>query len=261
MAGLVLGLFLVFPTGWHPRFMNVVMQPAVWLFTRWQDLGFGPHGDAALLGPAFVFVASCTLLGSLIGALSRRRSVPMTLAVILACGFVGALSSGCRENPAKSGDVPLAGFPVLPPIANADPSSRSGILVKVPARLTLLRGADSLSITEDPASTRDIPVTVGAHMVIGYQYQLFVYPYGATRPVEPSVSGVQQGPDFSLHGTRTLNTRDGGIPQSGVHYTVDLALQMFETDLPPQHFWAPQTGKFTVLWEGTLQGHVPALPP
>ncbi len=74
--------------------------------------------------------------------------------------------------------------------------------------------------------------------------------------MEPSQYGLQGGTDFSLHGTRTLNTRDNGIPEAGIHYTVDLAVQFFETDIPSQHFWQPQTGQYTVLWEGVITSHI-----
>lgn len=72
-AGLLLGVFFVAPTGYYPRLMDVLMVPAVWLFTVWHDLGLPPQGDAALIGPPLVFASLCSLIGVAIGALSCRR--------------------------------------------------------------------------------------------------------------------------------------------------------------------------------------------
>ena len=40
--------------------------------------------------------------------------------------------------------------------------------------------------------------------------------------------------------------------QPGDKYTVELHLTLFETDIPTQHMWAPDTGRYKVLWSKTL---------
>jgi hypothetical protein len=46
------------------------------------------------------------------------------------------------------------------------------------------------------------------------------------------------------------------IPQPGEKYTVKVRLSLFETDIPAQHMWSPESGKYKVLWTRTLQQEV-----
>jgi hypothetical protein len=50
-----------------------------------------------------------------------------------------------------------------------------------------------------------------------------------------------------------IERRIDKIPQPGEKYTVKVRLSLFETDIPAQHMWSPESGKFKVLWTRTLQ--------
>jgi len=170
--------------------------------------------------------------------------------------LIGALSIGCHTKPAQSQKVEIPRAHVVPPIAHADPFTRTNLVIKVPTRLTLHRGPDFITITDDQSATQNVGVSVGRHMVTGFQFRIFVYPDGSPRPTDGQQYGLQAGNDISLHGTSTLSRSLGDIPKEGVRYTVDLAVEFFETDIPPQHFWSPKTGRYSSLWEGTITGHI-----
>ena len=55
---------------------------------------------------------------------------------------------------------------------------------------------------------------------------------------------------FSEGGYKQVYQREiDGIPKPGEHYVAEVTFTFFETDLPAQHFWQPQAGKFyQVLW-------------
>src|SRR5262249_11548160 len=46
--------------------------------------------------------------------------------------------------------------------------------------------------------------------------------------------------------------------QPGAKYKIKLRLTLFETDIPPQHFWRPETGRYKALWSKTLTLEVEA---
>jgi hypothetical protein len=148
--------------------------------------------------------------------------------------------------------VGLAGFPVLPPIQNADPSIRRQTEFRLPTRLQVKRTDDQISVGVDPDSLKPVKLDVGANMVTGLKHELFVY--RGNKLVLSGYTGLQgTGQTYSSIGTVSLQRRIDKIPQPGEKYTVKVRLSVFETDIPAQHMWSPESGKYKVLWTRTLQ--------
>jgi hypothetical protein len=101
---------------------------------------------------------------------------------------------------------------------------------------------------------RNVKIMVGKKMTIGIKDEFRVYPEGDTRPVPYRT--LSQG-DISrsnfLNSNQTLSTDHDGIPAQGKRYVVEHDIILFETDLPAQHMWNPESGKkYRVLWEQKL---------
>jgi hypothetical protein len=151
--------------------------------------------------------------------------------------------------------VAFAGFPVLPPIPNADPSIRREQEFRLPARLQVKRTDDQIAVGVDPDSLKRVKLDVGANMVTGLKHELFVY--RGDQLVLSGYAGLQgTGQTFSSIGTVFLQRKIDKIPQPGEKYTVKVRLSLFETDIPTQHMWSPERGKYKVLWTRTLQQQV-----
>jgi hypothetical protein len=148
------------------------------------------------------------------------------------------------------------GFPVLPSIPTADPSVRSEKAFRLPTRLTVERTDTTLALGLDAASAEAVKVSVGKDMVTGFKDELFVYRTG--KLVVSGYAGLQGGPDPSrcpdLH--LVLNRASDKVPNAGEGYTLEVRLTLFETDILAQHLWAPETGKYKVLWAKALKADV-----
>ena len=140
------------------------------------------------------------------------------------------------------------GFPRIPPIANADPSIREEREILVPTRLRIRRSENRISVEVDPDSLESIILDVGADMLIGFRREMSVYRDG--QPVSSGGHGLGGSWYF---GTRHYNTSEGGFPRPGETYEVEVRIQVFETDIPAQHFWMPGSPKYKVLWTRTLR--------
>jgi len=144
---------------------------------------------------------------------------------------------------------PFRGFPIPPPITNANPSIRLPRLVHVPTKLKIGRTTDMLSVKVDQSSLEATNLMVGTNMVTGVQSEEYVFPEGEPRPANGRYG--LGGTDFNL-GTSFLHTRPDGIPLPGKKYVVEVDLAIFETDIPPQHEWAPTSKNYRILWKRTL---------
>jgi len=148
------------------------------------------------------------------------------------------------------------GFPVVPPIADADPSVRHPLSIQIPTELRVQRTEDSVTITF--ASFETTNLTVGAHMATGFNCETTIYRKGD--PAAWRGNGFEGGLD-SVARLDTYNyvftrSRDG-IPQHGEEYVVEYRLTIFETDLPSQHMWSPQSGKcYKALWTQNLKQEI-----
>jgi hypothetical protein len=172
----------------------------------------------------------------------------LCLALVLSGGWFDHFAAA--QSAARSNE--WHGFPLLPPIAGADPSIRHPVSVHVPTKLQIERTADMLSVTIDTNGFESTNLMVGTNMVIGVQSESYIYPVREPRPAEWLNSGLG-GADFNL-GTSFWHTKQDGIPLPGKKYVVEVELSVFETDIPPQHMWSPQGSKnFKILWRRTLK--------
>jgi hypothetical protein len=154
------------------------------------------------------------------------------------------------QQPDASRRGPL--FPVLPRIADADPSVVHAVEVKIPTSLKVMRTPDAISVALDFETSQTMTLMVGKNMVTGVQSELRVYPEG-TRPARPYTVGLSSGLGFNL-GTSLLSANRDGIPLPGKKYTVDEDLAIFETDIPQQHMWSPTNSpNYKVLWRSALK--------
>ena len=178
--------------------------------------------------------------------LSMKPGILLCLALLSGGGFSGCSTAGQRS----AGSEHWNGFPILPPIANANPSIRLPLVVHVPTRLKIERTTDMLSLEIDRSSLEATNLTVGTNMVTGVESRIYVYPEGELRPEDGGYS--LGGADFNL-GTRFWHAAQEGIPRPGKRYIVEADLVVFETDIPPQHMWSPYGKNYAVLWKRSLK--------
>jgi len=187
-----------------------------------------------------------------IGRTSSNKSMNanpiLCLALVLGGGLL-CFRSGARNISETNGWI---GFPILPSITNANPAVRNPISVHVPTQIRIERTSDMLSVTIDTNRLESTNLMVGTNMVIGFRGWEFVYPVGEPRPAndrERLAGGLAFGSATSFY-----HAKPDGIPQAGRNYVVEMELEVFETDIPPQHHWRPQGSKnYKVLWQRTLK--------
>jgi hypothetical protein len=154
-------------------------------------------------------------------------------------------------------------FPEYPPTLDADPNTRHQVEVSMPTRLSVQRAAGRLSVSYDLASLQNVKITVGKKMHIGIKDELRVYFEGDARPAqyrsvfEGSLNENEPAVPLSdanlLKSMETLTSVQDGIPAAGKSYIVEHNIILFETDVPAQHKWSPETSRhYRVLWEKKL---------
>ena len=158
---------------------------------------------------------------------------------------------GCRSVAPKATATAQSStdpFPIIPPIADADPSVRHAVPVRVPTGMVVVRHGDSLRVSFPTLATTN--VVVGHKMVTGITREDSIYHDGITKPRGMSLQG---GLVFESS-TNVLALGRDGIPKRGQEFALEQRVTMFETDLPAQHMWSPQSGKhYRVLWTQTFR--------
>jgi hypothetical protein len=174
-----------------------------------------------------------------------KAQFPIRMSVLLrllaACGAFFLLAVSGLPGEVKSPQPKM--FPIVPPIADADPSIRHPVAVKVPTAMDIMRRGDTLTVVFAKLQTTNL--TVGKNMVTG-----------TTREESISVGGVSQGRGMSLQGdfackpsTNIMTLGKEGLPPPGQEFIFEHRITLFETDVPTQHMWSPQSGKhYKVLW-------------
>lgn len=84
---------------------------------------------------------------------------------------------------------------------------------------------------------------------------------GITREESIRSVGIASRLGMSLQGglafessTNVFTLSGDAVPQPGQEFTFECQLTLFETDLPSQHMWSPQSGKqYKVLWAHTFK--------
>jgi hypothetical protein len=174
------------------------------------------------------------------------------LILCLALALSGGLF-GCSMAPRDFEKTqPAIGFPILPPIADANPLVRKYISVQVPTKFKIARTIDTLTIGLDRNSFESTNLLIGKKMITGIQAKIFIYPAGERRPANGDYS-LAGGLDFDFDPC-TWNATNDKIPLPGKKYIVEQDFTIFETDIPTQHMWNPQGGKnYKILWQRTLK--------
>jgi hypothetical protein len=133
------------------------------------------------------------------------------------------------------------------PIADADPAVRSAKTVQVPARVWVERNDDHVAY----GVNEEMPVTldVGHKMILGTRI-VWTARRGQAEPewLGADLSSVDYG-EAACTSFR---------PVEHEPYVLEAAIEVFETDIPPHHFWTPERGRYRVLWRKTLRADVPA---
>jgi hypothetical protein len=158
-------------------------------------------------------------------------------------------AAGYKERPRSAQHS--FGFPLIPLVENADPSARHEVTVQVPAKFTVERKPDLMIVTADLTDPKPEKMTVGENMVTGMEYRFVAYPKGDPAPAKEDGFAMTSRVDF-VGANHLFNQRFGGVPEEGKAYTVEMRWKIFETDIPPQHHWAPQGKKYKVLLDGTI---------
>jgi hypothetical protein len=147
-------------------------------------------------------------------------------------------------------------FPILPAVPTADPAVRSEKEFRVPSRLRVSRPGRCVGVEAVPGALESAKVTVGKDMVTGLRYEVSVYRNGKLALSGPG--GMQSGLGPYSPVAASVGEVGGKDFRPGEKYRADLRLTLFETDIPPQHCWAPETGRYKVLWSRTLTLEVEA---
>ncbi len=171
-----------------------------------------------------------------------------------------ATAPRCEGEPATPVATPTRGFgfPVVAPIANADPMIRAARVVRMPTRIRLRPVDGGFMASWDPDSLEAVTVDVGCHMVVAYESSFSV---GAPGVDVPTAFRNVTAADFTAaqgHGESRLERPAGDAARSSV---VRARAVVFETDVPPQHEWSPQSGRYRVLHERTVETPLPPLDP
>jgi len=197
-------------------------------------------------GLSFQTVASC--FGGLI-FLAVAQNYQSTLAWAQT-----AQSNPAFQNTATAPD--LSGYSAP---ADAALSVRHKVVIPMPTRLSVERKPDRLSVGFDVIAPRKVKITVDKNMSIGVKYEMRVYAEGGARPQNPGGVGYAsiKEPVTSelvfLKGKSFLNSADGGIPALGERYVIEEDVSIFQTDIPPQHMWRPENGRYRVIWAEKLR--------
>lgn len=169
-----------------------------------------------------------------------------TLLLILCFTAVGCCPHGTPESEGR--DV-AALFPSYPPITDAAPRIREKRVFQVPTRLLVEQTADRIAVSVDPDSLEQIELEVGHKMVAGFKFQQFVVFEGTIKLCrEGLVSGDTANMSTSFYGRGT-----DSIPQRGKNFVIEVKVITFETDIPAQHEWLPESGRYKELWSRTLR--------
>lgn len=176
---------------------------------------------------------------------------------VVALSIITLAIIGCTKHPAPPAPLQPAlterptMFPQYDPVPDADPSNPHSIDVRVPTKLKFGRMERSITIEIDRDSLEPARIMVGDKMVTGVDMKLYVHRLGEPRQ-QPLSEGRSSGVDFKL-GTDFLNPSDPNYPAPGDKLQIEADLAIFETDVPSQHMWMPESPKYKVIWQRTIK--------
>ena len=87
-------------------------------------------------------------------------------------------------------------------------------------------------------------------MTVGIRQEESIYHDGTEKPINMA---LQSGLAFAAS-TNVLAVPTVEYSQPGQSFDFEHRIMIFETDLPAQHMWSPERGKYyKVLWAGTFR--------
>jgi hypothetical protein len=237
------------PDGWGAIAAYYLRQPGIYKLRMTVYDKYAPHVEGAPGGTKWLESNELELT---VRAKEDGKAQP---------GSAPPSSQGAAERgqPTKKGQEL---FPKLPPIPTADPANRSEQVFLVPSQLRVCRLGKSVGVEAVPGAMETVKVTVGKDMVTGLRFEVSVYRDGKLVPSLSGSGGLQgvmpklPGNDASAGSYAPIAATIGEVGskdfQPGITYKADLRLTLFETDIPAQHHWAPETGRYKALWSKTL---------
>jgi hypothetical protein len=187
---------------------------------------------------------------------TRRRTA--ALALIFALQFV--VASAAPSEVSKNSTVsdpdscpdPQKTFAGEAPVADADPTVRHEETIQVPTRLVFPRSHPRWPVLSyDSTSVQSVILSVGYKMTLGVKTRL--YYHDGVRAIELGTGvkdiGCLMCGGRVLHGVTDVMKRQGSA-QVVVEFVI------FETDIPGQHLWQPERGRYQELWRGLATGVV-----
>jgi hypothetical protein len=159
------------------------------------------------------------------------------------------LMDGTVVEPVPVENAGTNSFPTIPPEAGADPSIRHPVSVQLPTAMHLERRGDTLTVSFPSVQATNL--MVGYKMVTGIAREDQIVRGGIVH-LRERWSSIQEG--LALESTNhVLTLRQEEIPKAGQKFVLECRVTVFETDLPSQHTWSPETGKhYRTLWTRTF---------
>jgi hypothetical protein len=170
---------------------------------------------------------------------------------LIAILFSATLS---RDSGAQDAKPPVM-FQEIGPIKDADPAQRQVKVLGVPTSLIIEAKPAGTYVGFDQQSVCELKLMVGRKMVVGVEWTL--YYYRGTERVElrretgGSLESLTSGGQQVVQGLQGIADVQGSLQ-------LIAELSVFETDIPPQHMWMPQKGRYQVLWRGVATGTLTA---
>lgn len=161
-------------------------------------------------------------------------------------------------------------FEIIPPVKDADPTIRHQETIQLPTKLyagpldaetkKVLSGDgqrgqkvdDYIKVALLKDSLMPVEITVGFKMIVGVRTEEFIYPEDAPHPEKPNSFGYC-GVENLCGGTGFLHRGGPSVPGRTYKYVVEKVIEVFETNVPPQHMWMPEGKTFKVLYTRTLK--------
>jgi hypothetical protein len=160
-----------------------------------------------------------------------------------------ALTVGCASPDVPETNAPPRhpGFPSHPPIKDANPDVRTKRTFQVPIRLDVKRSDKRIDISVDASSLETIELDVGHKLVTGFKHEMFVVSGGKRKRRGRGLGGTAD------IGTSHVTQELDGIPKPGEKYAIEINFVVFETNIPAQHMWSPESGMYKEIWKRTLR--------
>ncbi|MEI6074380.1 MAG: hypothetical protein WCS94_02325 [Verrucomicrobiota bacterium] len=129
------------------------------------------------------------------------------------------------------------------------------VRVEVPTRFKITRTNNVLTVALDANSLEKTNLITGENMVLGIEARLSVYfqMNGQIVFLNDQVYDLHWGTDFHFEPHKFEIPFSRIDTKYKTKYTVEADLNIFETDVQPQHLWNPQNGKYSVLWQQKLR--------